>query len=125
MPYSVLVVEDEPNIIISLQFLMKQAGYVVRIAEDGKKAIDEISLYAPDVILLDLMLPEHDGFTVCEKVRANPDWASTKILVLSAKNRDFDRDKVLALGADDFINKPFSTKDLTDRVKKLLELERG
>jgi len=123
MPYSVLVVEDEPNIVISLRFIMEQAGFVVRVAEDGRQAVDEIAREVPDVVLLDLMLPELDGFSVCETVRGNPELAATKIIVLSAKSREIDRDRAMRLGADDFITKPFSTRDLGDRVRQVLGLE--
>lgn len=122
MPYSVLVVEDEPNIVISLRFIMEQAGFVVRVAEDGRQAVDEIIRETPDVVLLDLMLPELDGFSVCEAVRGNPAIADTKIIVLSAKSREIDRDRAMRLGADDFITKPFSTRDLGDRVRQVLGL---
>ena len=125
MPYSVLVVEDEPSIVISLRFIMERAGFVVRVAEDGQKAVDEIAREAPDVVLLDLMLPERDGFSVCEFIRANPELASTKIVVLSAKSREVDRARVMQLGADDFITKPFSTRDLGDRVHQVLGLDTG
>ncbi len=123
MPYSVLVVEDEPNIVISLRFIMEQAGFVVRVAEDGRQAVDEIIRETPDVVLLDLMLPELDGFSVCEAVRGNPAIADTKIIVLSAKSREIDRDRAMRLGADDFITKPFSTRDLGDRVRQVLGLD--
>jgi DNA-binding response OmpR family regulator len=125
MSHSVLVVEDEPNIVISLRFIMEQAGFSVRVAEDGQQAVDEIAREAPDVVLLDLMLPEIDGFSVCETMRANPDLAGTKIVVLSAKSREIDRDRAMRLGADDFVTKPFSTRDLGDRVRRVLGLEVG
>ena len=125
MSHSILVVEDEPNIVLSLRFIMEQAGFVVRVAEDGQQAVEEISREAPDVVLLDLMLPERDGFSVCEIVRADPELANTKIIVLSAKSREIDRDRAMRLGADDFINKPFSTRDLGDRVRQVLGLDNG
>ena len=123
MPYSVLVVEDEPNIVLSLQFLMKQAGFSVRVAEDGAKAIQELSKEIPDIVLLDIMLPKMDGFSVCEAIKADTKFKNVKIIMLSAKSRDADRKKALALGADDFVTKPFSTKDLGKRVKELLGVE--
>ncbi len=125
MSHSILVVEDEPNIVLSLRFIMEQAGFVVRVAEDGQQAVEEISREAPDVVLLDLMLPERDGFSVCEIVRADPELANTKIIVLSAKSREIDRDRAMRLGADDFITKPFSTRDLGDRVRQVLGLDNG
>jgi len=125
MSHSVLVVEDEPNIVLSLQFVMKKAGFAVRVAEDGEKAISEISRDLPDLVLLDIMLPKRDGFAVCEEIRSRPDWSSVKIVMLSAKNREADKQKALTLGADDFLSKPFSTRDLGDRLKRLLGIDVG
>jgi len=123
MSHSVLVVEDEPNIVLSLQFIMKKAGYAVRIAGDGQLALDEIARDIPDLVLLDIMLPKRDGLDVCETIRANPEWSAVKIVMLSAKSREADKEKALTIGADDFIAKPFSTRELVDRVKALLGLE--
>jgi two-component system, OmpR family, alkaline phosphatase synthesis response regulator PhoP len=117
---SVLVVDDEPNIVLSLQFLMNKAGYDVRTAKDGDEAMAEITRAAPDLVLLDVMMPKQDGFTICEKIRANPDWKDMRIIMLTARGRDVERDKGLALGADDYITKPFSTKDALARVQALL-----
>ncbi|MCW8916220.1 MAG: response regulator [Magnetovibrio sp.] len=123
MSYSVLIVEDEPNIVLSLQFIMKRSGHDVRIAEDGEAALAAISEKQPDVVLLDVMLPKRDGLSVCEAIRANPNLAETKILVLSAKSRESDKDKALKLGADDYITKPYSTRDVCERVNALLGIE--
>jgi len=120
MTYSVLVVEDEPNIVLSLQFIMKRSGHDVHIAEDGEAALVAIQDHVPDVVLLDIMLPKRDGLSVCEAIRANPDWGQVKILVLSAKSREADRERALALGADDYITKPYSTRDVCDRVNAML-----
>ena len=120
MSYSVLVVEDEPNIVLSLQFIMKQAGFVVRVAEDGAKAVQELAKEVPDLVLLDIMLPKMDGFSVVETIKADPRCEAVKVIMLSAKSRDADREKALALGADDFVTKPFSTRELADRVRELL-----
>ena len=122
MSHSVLVVEDEPNIVLSLQFIMKQAGFKVRVAEDGDKAIQEVARAVPDIVLLDIMLPKMDGFSVCETIKSDPRCQKVKIIMLSAKSRDADREKALALGADDFVTKPFSTRDLGTRVRELLGL---
>lgn len=121
MSYSVLVVEDEPNIVLSLQFVMERAGYSVRVAGDGDQALVEIRADAPDIVLLDIMLPKRDGLSVCEAIRDNQAWSDIKIIVLSAKSRDADKEKVLAVGADEFMAKPFSTRDLADRVAALLD----
>jgi len=125
MTHSVLVVEDEPNIVLSLKFVLKQAGFSVRVAEDGAQAIEEIERDAPDAVLLDIMLPKRDGFSVCETIRANPAWSAIKIIVLSARSREADKEKALAVGTDDFITKPFSTRDLGDRVKGLIAADSG
>lgn len=123
MTHSVLVVEDEPNIVLSLQFIMKRSGYEVRIAEDGEAALHAVSQHTPDVVLLDIMLPKRDGLSVCEEIRANPNWKDVKILVLSAKSREADKERALALGADDYITKPYSTRDVCERVNSLLGIE--
>ncbi len=120
MPHKVLVVEDEPNIVDSLSFLMKQAGYDVRIARDGDAALRMIENDIPDLVLLDIMMPRRDGYDVCRTIRSNPDWRDVRVVMLTAKGRELDRQKSLDLGADDFITKPFSTQDLVQRVSKAL-----
>jgi two-component system alkaline phosphatase synthesis response regulator PhoP len=116
----VLIVDDEPNILLSLQFLMKKTGYEVRTAKDGEEALAEILRAAPDLVLLDVMMPKIDGFSVCERIRANPEWKDMRIIMLTARGRDIEREKGLALGADDYITKPFSTKDAIARVEAVL-----
>ena len=120
MTKSILVVEDEPNIVLSLQFLMKQAGFDVRVARDGDEALREVETRAPDLILLDVMIPKRDGYDVCQTIRANPDWGYIYIIMLTAKGREVDREKGISLGANDYVTKPFSTRDLTEKVKQLL-----
>jgi two-component system, OmpR family, alkaline phosphatase synthesis response regulator PhoP len=124
MARSVLVVDDEPNIVLSLEFLMRQAGYAVRVARDGEAALDAVKADPPELILLDVMMPKRDGFDVCQTIRANPDWRNVKIVLLTAKGRDIEREKGMALGADDYITKPFSTREVVDRVKQLLAADR-
>ena len=121
MGKTVLLVEDEPNIVMSLEFLMGQAGFGVRIAEDGAAAMGQMREAAPDLMILDLMLPKMDGLSVCEAVRANAAWNAVAILVLSAKSREADRKRALELGADDYITKPFSNKELVARAVELVE----
>jgi len=121
MAKSILVVEDEPNIVLSLQFLMKKAGFDVRVARDGDEALAAVENQAPDLILLDVMIPKRDGYDVCQTIRANPAWGKIYIIMLTAKGREVDREKGIALGANDYVTKPFSTRDLTDKVKQLLE----
>ena len=120
MAKSILVVEDEPNIVLSLQFLMKKAGFDVRVANDGEQALAEVANQAPDLILLDVMIPKRDGYDVCQTIRAKPDWSAIYIIMLTAKGRDVDREKGIALGANDYVTKPFSTRDLTEKVKQIL-----
>jgi DNA-binding response OmpR family regulator len=120
MGRSVLIVDDEPNIVRSLQFLMSKAGYRVRVARDGEQALDEIANAQPDLVLLDAMMPKRDGFDVCQTIRANPSWSRVRIIMLTAKGRDIEREKGLAMGADDYITKPFSTRDVMSRVEKVL-----
>jgi len=121
MTMSVLIVEDEPNIVMSLEFLMENAGYRVRVVHDGRSALEEIKKEPPSIVLLDIMLPDRDGFSVCESIRANSDWQDVRILMLTAKGRDMDREKGLALGADEYITKPFSTRDLVEKVKNMTD----
>jgi two-component system alkaline phosphatase synthesis response regulator PhoP len=118
--HSVLIVDDEPNILLSLQFLMKNAGYDVRIAEDGDEALVELERAAPDLVLLDVMMPKRDGFDVCQKIRTNPKWKHVRIIILTARGRPVEREKGMALGADDYITKPFSTKAVIARVEALI-----
>ena len=120
---SILVVEDEPNIVLSLQFLMKKAGFEVRVANDGEEALSLVQDRTPDLILLDVMIPKRDGFDVCQTIRANPDWKDVYIILLTAKGREVDREKGIALGANDYVTKPFSTRDLTEKVKQILNDE--
>lgn len=120
MSKQILVVDDEPNIVMALEFLMKQQGYGVRSASDGNSALEEVERDPPDMVLLDVNLPGRNGFEVCEAVRANPAWKGIRILMLTGKERDVDRRKGLALGADDYVTKPFATQDVIVKVKELL-----
>lgn len=121
MSQRVLVVEDEPNILDSLNFLMKQAGFDVRLARDGDAAMRMIESEVPDVVLLDIMLPRRDGFEVCRAIRANPHWKHVHIVMLTAKGRELDRRKGLQLGADEYITKPFSNREIVERVHRILD----
>lgn len=117
MAHSVLVVEDDENIVLSLNFLLEKCGFRTRVVGDGNSALIEMRTEKPDVVLLDVMLPERDGFSVCQEIRKNPAWTDVRIIMLTAKGREADREKGMALGADDFVTKPFSTRDLVARVK--------
>ena len=120
MTQRVLIVDDEPNIVLSLEFLMEQSGYEVAVANDGIAALSEMSRFHPDLVLLDVMLAERSGFEVCQKIRENSEWDHVKVVMLSAKGRDLDIDKGMALGANAYVTKPFSTKELVERVRELL-----
>ncbi|HSX88986.1 MAG TPA: response regulator [Pseudomonas sp.] len=120
MSKSVLIVDDEPNIVVSLEFLLEQAGYQVRIAHDGQEAWEAIERQPPDLVLLDVMLPRLSGFDVCQKIREHPDLQRVRVVMLTAKGREVEVSKGLALGADAYISKPFSTQDLLAQVRTLL-----
>ena len=122
MAGKVLIVDDEPNIVLSLEFLMNQQGYETRVARDGDEALAEVERFRPDLVLLDVMLPRRDGFEVCQRLRADG-WSDLKILMLTAKGRDVEIEKGLALGADGYVTKPFSTAELVARVADMLEGE--
>jgi DNA-binding response OmpR family regulator len=120
MASKILIVEDEPNIVTSLEFLMQRQGHETRVARDGDEALAEVESFRPDLVLLDVMLPRRDGFEVCQKLRADG-WSELKIVMLTAKGRDVEIEKGLAVGADAYVTKPFSTGDLVARVASLLE----
>lgn len=120
MAWKVLIVEDEPSIVTSLEFLLRQNHYEVRIARDGETAVRLAGSFVPDVVLLDVMMPARNGFEVCRAIRADPALEGVKIVMLTARGRDAERDKGLGLGADTYVTKPFSTKDLLARIVALL-----
>jgi DNA-binding response OmpR family regulator len=120
MSKRILIIDDEPNIVISLEFLMERAGYDVRTAYDGEIGLMLARTYRPDLILLDVMMPKLDGYAVLEAVRADPFLDRVRILMLTAKDRRFAIDKGLLLGADACMPKPFSTSGLVEKVKELL-----
>ncbi|WP_227817940.1 response regulator transcription factor [Nitrogeniibacter aestuarii] len=116
----ILIADDEENIVISLEFLMKREGFEVLVAGNGEEALSRIRSDAPDLVLLDVMMPKKTGFEVCQEVRADPALAATRILMLTAKGRDTEVAKGMAMGADAYMTKPFSTKDLVEQVHALL-----
>ena len=121
MPKEILIVDDEPGIVVPLQFLMEQQGYNVMTAERGEDALELIYQYRPDLVLLDIMLPGIDGYEVCEIVRLNPDYRDVKIVFLTARSSEVEIAKGLSLGGDAYITKPFSNAELVALVKKLLQ----
>jgi DNA-binding response OmpR family regulator len=123
MNKKILIVDDEPNIVISLEFLMRREGFEILVARDGQEALQSIRAHRPDLVLLDVMMPRINGFEVCRQVRADPALAGTRIVMLSAKGRPAQIAEGLALGADGYITKPFSTKNLVAQVKSLLGLD--
>ncbi|HRP75932.1 MAG TPA: response regulator [Rhodocyclaceae bacterium] len=120
MATRILIADDEQNIVISLEFLMKREGFEVSIAQDGAEAIEKIRAEMPDLVLLDVMMPKKSGFEVCQEIKSDPTLQSVRILMLTAKGRDTEVAKGLALGADAYMTKPFSTKELVERVRSML-----
>ena len=120
MSKRVLIVDDEPNIVISVEFLMKREGFEVSVARDGEEGLAAIRQQRPDLVVLDVMMPKLNGFEVCEAVRADPDLSGVRILMLTAKGREAEIKKGIELGANTYMPKPFSTRELVDKVKALL-----
>ena len=120
MSTKILIADDEQNILISLEFLMKREGYEVVLARDGQEAMDAIVRERPALVLLDVMMPIKTGFDVCYEVRAQEAVRDTLMVMLTAKGRYTDVAKGLALGANAYMTKPFSTKELVQKVRELL-----
>jgi DNA-binding response OmpR family regulator len=120
MTHKILIADDEPNIVVSLEYLMKRAGYQVLVARDGQQALDLLRSERPALVLLDLMMPVKSGIEVCQELRADEGLSGTKVLMLTAKGRDTDVQKGLGVGADAYMTKPFSTKELAAKVAEML-----
>lgn len=120
MSIPILIADDEPNILVSLEFLMKREGYTVLLAHDGQEAMDLLRRERPRLVLLDVMMPRKTGFEVCQEIRHDDALKDTLILMLTAKGRETDIVKGLALGADAYMTKPFSTRELVQKVRELL-----
>lgn len=120
MSKRILIIDDEPNIVISLEFLMMREGHEVHVARDGESGLAAVRSQRPDLVVLDVMMPKLDGFAVLEAIRADTALAETRVLMLSAKGREAEQRKGLALGANAYMSKPFSTRDLVEKVKELL-----
>lgn len=120
MTAKILIADDEPNIVISLEYLLQREGYTVVVARDGNEALESITREKPALVLLDVMMPHKSGFEVCQAVRADEALEAVKILMLTAKGRETDVAKGLALGADAYMTKPFSTRELVQKVAELL-----
>jgi DNA-binding response OmpR family regulator len=121
MTKRVLIAEDEESIVASLDFLMRQCGFDTRVARDGERALESLADFRPDLVLLDLMLPGRSGFEVCRAIRADASLAGTRVLMLTAKGGGRDEADGLAAGADAYLTKPFSTRELVARARALLE----
>jgi DNA-binding response OmpR family regulator len=119
-PKSILIVDDEINILVPLKFLLERNQYIVSLAQSGKDALDSIAQRKPDLILLDIMLPDLDGYEIFREIRKNTEWDDIKVICLTAKNRDVDIAKGLNLGFDAYITKPFSNADLLNRIRTIL-----
>ena len=120
MGKQVLIADDEPNIVAALEFLLQRNGYEVHIAHNGDEALTLIERHKPDLVLLDVMMPLRSGYEVCERVREREDLRHIKIVMLSAKGRDVEVNKGMSLGADLYITKPFSTRELVAKINDLL-----
>jgi DNA-binding response OmpR family regulator len=116
----ILIAEDEPSIVVALEYLLERSGYEVHIARNGDEALKQVEAHVPDLVLLDVMMPLRSGYEVCKRIRERPDWRHIKIVMLSAKGRDAEVNKGLAAGADLYITKPFSTREMVEKINGLL-----
>ena len=120
MSKKILIADDEPNIVAALEFLLQRSGYEVHVAPNGDEALKLVEATHPDLVLLDVMMPQKSGYEVCMRIRERADWRHIKIIMLSAKGRDAEVSKGLSMGADIYVTKPFSTRELMDRIRDLL-----
>jgi len=120
MSKKVLIADDEPNIVTSLEYLMQKRGYEVKVARNGDEALALVESFRPDVVLLDVMMPRRSGYEVCQQIRERADWRHIKVVMLSAKGREAEVNKGLSLGADSYVTKPFSNQELIAKIDELL-----
>jgi len=120
MARKILIADDEPNIVTALEFLLQRSGYDVLIARDGEEALKAVESARPDLVLLDIMMPVKSGYEICKRIRERPEWAHIKVVMLSAKGRDAEVNKGLTMGADLYVTKPFSTRELMEKIRGLL-----
>ncbi len=120
MSKRVLIVDDEPNIVAALEFLLEKNGYEIRVAANGEDALGQLDDFRPDLVLLDVMVPKMSGYEVCQRMRAQPRWDDIKIVMLSAKGREVEVSKGMSLGADLYVTKPFSSAELVATIRQLL-----
>ncbi|MBY8962016.1 response regulator [Flavobacterium sp. D11R37] len=116
----ILIVDDEPNIVMSLEYTFKKNNFEVFIARDGQEALDILKSHLPDVIILDVMMPHVDGYATLEQIKKEERLSGCRVIFLSAKNKENDIEKGLALGADLYMTKPFSIKKLIEQVNELI-----
>jgi DNA-binding response OmpR family regulator len=117
----ILIADDEPSIVTAVEFLLRREGFEVEIARDGAEALERIESSLPDLVVLDVMMPRKSGYEVCRCIRERDEWRHIKVVMLSAKGRDAEVAKGMTTGADAYVTKPFSTRDLMSRIKALLE----
>jgi DNA-binding response OmpR family regulator len=117
----ILAVDDEPNILMSIEFILEMEGYEVHIARDGEEALEVAERVAPDLILLDVNMPRKDGYEVCRILREREDMAGTKVIMLTAKGQTLEKKKGLEVGADEYVTKPFSAEDLLEKIRTMIE----
>ena len=116
----VLVADDEPSIVTALEFLLSREGYEVQVARNGEEALRLVESAPPDLVLLDVMMPLKSGHEVCQRIRSRPEWRDVKIVMLTAKGGDAEASRGIDVGADLYVTKPFSTRELMDRIRALL-----
>ena len=121
MSKKILIADDEPNIVAAIEFLLQQSGYEVHIARNGEEALELVEACVPDLVLLDVMMPKKSGYEVCTRIREHTDWRHIKVVMLSAKGREAEVNKGLSMGADLYVTKPFSTRELMAKIKGLLD----
>ena len=121
MSKKILIADDEPNIVAAIEFLLQQSGYEVHVARNGEEALRLVEACIPDLVLLDVMMPKKSGYEVCTRIRERADWRHIKVVMLSAKGRETEVNKGLLLGADLYVTKPFSTRELMAKIKGLLD----
>ena len=121
MTKKILIADDEPNIVAALEFLLQRSGYEVLLAQDGEAALKQVEQHLPDLVLLDVMMPLKSGYEVCQRMRERAAWRHIKIIMLSAKGREAEVNKGLSLGANLYLTKPWSNKDLIAKIEQLLE----
>ena len=121
MSRKILIADDEPSIVAAVEYLLQRSGYEVHVARNGDEALKLVEATHPDLVLLDVMMPQKSGYEVCMRIRERADWRHIKIIMLSAKGRDAEVSKGLSMGADIYVTKPFSTRELMDKIKGLLD----